>query len=128
MTMLGIGPRIALSFRAGVDDPARFRHSRDVGAHFGLTPQRYSSGEIDLSGRIGKMGDRHVSHMLYVAAQITLRRDQGLWSSMKAWAMKVAKARGVAKARIALARRIAVTLHKSGLPVSRSVGKPKRPP
>jgi hypothetical protein len=53
--------------------------------------------------------------MLYVAAQITLRRDQGLWSSMKAWAMKVAKSRGPAKGRIALARRIAVTLHEMWL-------------
>ena len=115
MTMPGVGAHIALSFRAGIDDPARFRRSRDVGAHFGLTPRRYSSGEIDLSGRISKMGDQHVRHMLYVAAQVTLRRDQGLWSSMKAWAMNVARTRGLAKARIALARRIAVTLHKMWL-------------
>lgn len=112
MTMPGVGAHIALSFRAAIDDPARFRRSRDVGAHFGLTPRRYSSGELDLPGRISKMGDRHVRHMLYVAAQITLRRDQGLWSSMKSWAMNVAKTRGMAKARVALARRIAVTLHK----------------
>ena len=115
MTMPGVGAHVALSFRAAIDDPSRFRLSRNVGAHFGLTPRRYSSGEIDLSGRISKMGDRHVRHMLYVAAQVTLRRDQALWSSMKAWAMNVAKTRGLAKARIALARRIAVTLHKMWL-------------
>lgn len=115
MTMPGVGAHVALSFKAGIDDPDRFRRSRDVGAHFGLTPRRYSSGEVDLSGHISKMGDRHVRHMLYVAAQVTLRRDQGLWSSMKAWAMNVAKKRGLAKARIALARRIAVTLHKMWL-------------
>nr|WP_295468880.1 transposase [Mesorhizobium sp.] len=115
MTMPGVGAHVALSFRASVDDPARFRRSRNVGAHFGLTPRRYSSGEIDLSGRIRKMGDRHTRHMLYVAAQITLRRDQGLWPSMKAWAMKIAKSRGLAKARVALARRIAVALHKMWL-------------
>jgi len=112
MTMPGVGSHIALSFRAAVDDPTRFRRSRDVGAHFGLTPRRYSSGELDRPGRISKMGDRHVRHMLYVAAQITLRRDQGLWSSMKTWTMGISKTRGMAKARVALARRIAVTLHK----------------
>ncbi|MER9250130.1 IS110 family transposase [Mesorhizobium sp. M0590] len=84
MTMPGVGPHVALSFRPRLDDPARFRRSRNVGAHFGLTPRRYSSGEIDLSGTISKMRDRHTRHMLYVAAQITLRCDQDLWSSMKA--------------------------------------------
>ncbi|WP_352965002.1 transposase [Mesorhizobium sp. M0815] len=102
---MGPGADVALSFKSGIDDPARFRRSRYVGPHFGLTPRRYSSGEVDLSGHISKMGDRHVRHMLYVAAQITLRRDQGLWSSMKAWAMNVAKKRGLAKARIGLQSR-----------------------
>jgi transposase len=115
MTMPGVGAHVALSFRAAVDDPNRFRRSRNIGAHFGLTPRRYSSGEIDISGRISKMGDRHVRHMLYVAAQCTLRRDAGLWSFLKVWAMKVAKARGAAKARLALARRMAVVLHKMWL-------------
>ncbi|WP_352822272.1 transposase [Mesorhizobium sp. M0410] len=59
-----------------VDDPARLCRSRKVGAHFGLTPpRRYSSGEIDLSGRISKMGDRH---MLYLAAQITFDETEDL--------------------------------------------------
>lgn len=58
------------------------------------------------------MGDRQVRHLLYVAAQIMLRRDQGLWCGLKAWALKVAKARGLAKARVALARKLAGVLHK----------------
>jgi transposase len=64
MTAPGVGPHIALAFRAGVDDPGRFRRSRTVGAHFGLSPRRHSSGEVDRSGRISRMGDRHVRHML----------------------------------------------------------------
>ena len=47
MTAPGVGPMVALSFRAGVDEPARFGRSRSVPAHFGLTPSRYQSGEID---------------------------------------------------------------------------------
>ena len=58
------------------------------------------------------MGDRHVRHMLYVAARITLRRDQGLWSALKAWALRIGRARGMAKARVALARKFACVLHK----------------
>jgi transposase len=112
MTAPAVGPHIALAFKAGIDDPARFARSRTVGAHFGLTPRRYASGEIDYSGRISRMGDRQVRHMLYIAAQIMLRRDQGLWCGLKAWALKVAKARGLAKARVALARKLAGVLHK----------------
>lgn len=47
MTIPGVGPLTALAFRATVDQPERFRRSRDVGAHLGLTPRRYQSGETD---------------------------------------------------------------------------------
>jgi transposase len=51
MTTPGVGPEIALTYRATVDVPARFRKSKSVGAVFGLTCSRYQSGEIDWSGR-----------------------------------------------------------------------------
>src|SRR5438874_11822419 len=51
MTIPGVGPVVALTYRVTVDVPARFRNSRAVGAVFGLTPSKYQSGEIDRSGR-----------------------------------------------------------------------------
>src|SRR3546814_8838454 len=57
MTVPGVGPITALSFKAAIDDPHRFRRSRNVGAHFGLTPRRHQSGTIDWSGHVTKMGD-----------------------------------------------------------------------
>ena len=54
MTVPGVGPIAALTFKAAVDDPARFKSSRTVAAHFGLTPRRYQSGEHDNPGRISK--------------------------------------------------------------------------
>jgi transposase len=51
MTVPGVGPLVALVYVAGVDDPARFSDSRAIGAHFGLTPRRFQSGEMDWSGR-----------------------------------------------------------------------------
>jgi transposase len=48
MTVPGLGPLTALAFQATVDRTERFRRSRDVGAHLGLTPRRYQSGEIDI--------------------------------------------------------------------------------
>ncbi|WP_367227082.1 transposase, partial [Mesorhizobium sp.] len=55
--MPGIGPVTALTYRATIDDPKRFRRSRSVGAYLGLTPRRYQSGEVDRVGRITKVGD-----------------------------------------------------------------------
>ncbi|WP_193757813.1 IS110 family transposase, partial [Pseudovibrio sp. W64] len=54
MEIPGVGPMTALAFVAAVDDPARFRSSRTVAAHFGLTPRRFQSGETDNPDRISK--------------------------------------------------------------------------
>ena len=66
----GVGPVVALTYRATVDVPARFRNSKAVGAVFGLTPAKYQSGEIDRTGGISRCGDEMMRVMLYEAAQI----------------------------------------------------------
>jgi len=111
MTAPGVGPLTALAFRATVDRPDRFRHSRDVGAHLGLTPRRYQSGETDVQGKISRCGDELARTALYEAAHTLLVRSQK-WSSLRAWGMKVAKTRGMARARVAVARKLAVILHR----------------
>src|SRR4029453_13300082 len=68
MSVPGVGAITALTFKAAVDDPHRFKRSRTVAAHFGLTPRRYQSGETDNPGRISKAGDPDVRCALYVAA------------------------------------------------------------
>jgi len=72
MTTPGVGPVVALTYRATVDVPARFRKSKSVGAVFGLTCSKYQSGEIDWSGRISCCGDEMMRVMLYEAAQSML--------------------------------------------------------
>lgn len=111
MTMPGVGPVVALTYRASVDQPHRFAHSRDVGAHAGLTPKRYQSGEIDYDGGISKCGDAMLRTMLYEAAQSMLTHSKK-WSWLKSWAVRVAQRRGMRRATVALARRIAVILHR----------------
>ena len=64
MTVPGVGPIVALSFIATVDDVGRFARATDVGAYLGLTPRRYQSGEIDYSGRISKRGDSAMRALL----------------------------------------------------------------
>ena len=68
-----VGPVVALTYRATVDVPARFRHSKSVGAVFGLTCAKYQSGEVDWSGRISRCGDKMMRVMLYEAAQAMMR-------------------------------------------------------
>jgi len=111
MTIPGVGPVVALTYRATVDVPARFRNSKAVGAVFGLTPSRYQSGEINRPGAISKCGDEMMRVMLYEAAHIMLVR-LAKWSWLKAWAMKIARHRGMKKAIVALARRLAVIMHR----------------
>jgi transposase len=108
---LMVGAVVALTFRAAVDVPARFATSKAVGAHFGLVPRRYQSGEVDRSGRISKVGDDRARTMLYEAANTMLSRSTR-WCTLKAWAMQVARRRGMAKAKVALARKLAVVLHR----------------
>jgi transposase len=114
MSAPGVGCVTALTFKAGVDDPTRFKRSRTVAAHFGLTPRRFQSGEMDIEGHISKCGDREVRCALYTAAHALLTRN-AQWSSLKAWGMHLAKTRGHRHAVVAVARKLAVILHRMWL-------------
>ncbi len=111
MTAPGVGVVVALTYRATVDQPQRFVHSRAVGAHVGLTPRRHQSGEIDYDGGVSKSGDTMLRTMLYEAAQ-SLLTQSGKWSWLKAWGMRVAQRRGMRRAIVAVARRLAVVMHR----------------
>jgi transposase len=111
MTTPGVGVVVALTFVAAIDEADRFRSSRMVPAHFGLTPRKYQSGETDYTGRISKIGDASVRTALYEAAHIILTRlVRG--SDLKTWALGVARRAGLRKAAVALARKLAVVLHR----------------
>jgi transposase len=111
MTVPGVGALVAVTFTTAVDDPGRFTRSRAVGAHFGLTPKRYQSGETDVTGGISKVGDAMVRTALYEAANVMLTRS-GKFSALKRWALGVAQRRGMRRAKVALARKLAAVLHR----------------
>jgi transposase len=111
MAIPGVGPVTALSFSSAIEDPIRFRRSRDVAAYFGLTSKRWQSGtSIDVRGRISKAGDPDVRRALYEAASSMLTRFKGS-DTIKTWGLKLAKTKCHAKARIAVARKLAVVMH-----------------
>jgi transposase len=118
MSVPGIGPLTVLAYVSTVEDPARFGNSRAVGAHLGLTPRQYQSGEVDRSGRISRCGDGLARKLMYEAAVVILTRVKRQ-SGLKDWALAIANRSGAGKARVALARKLTVILHsiwRSGEP------------
>jgi len=109
MSVPCVGPVTAVAFVAAIEEPARFRHSRDVGAYLGLTPRRYQSGERDITGAISKQGDSMARHYLYEAANCLLTTWSGR-SALKSWGLRLAKRIGAKKARVAVARKLACLL------------------
>ena len=112
MSTPAVGPIVALTYASAVDDPSRFKSSKQAGAHFGLTPKKYQSGETDYTGRISKIGDSSVRTALYEAAHIMLTKPLKGCSQLKSWAMRIARRAGMRKAKVALARRLAVIMHR----------------
>jgi transposase len=111
MSTPGVGAIVGLTVASAIDDPARFKSSKQVGAHFGMTPKKYQSGETDYTGRISKNGDKGVRTALFEAAHVILTRPvKG--SALKSWAMRLAKRAGMKKAKVALARKLAVIMHR----------------
>lgn len=110
MTVPGVGPIVALAYIATLDDVARFKKSKDVGAFLGLTPRRYQSGDMDWSGRISKCGDRDLRRLMYAAAS-TLITQVKKPSSLLDWATRLYDRKGFKKAAVAASRKMAVIMH-----------------
>jgi transposase len=111
MTVPGVGAITAVTYLVTIDAPERFQRSRDVGAHLGLTPRKYASGESDRNGAISKCGDALLRATLYQASLALLTRTQR-WSTLKAWGVAAAKRRGLRRAIVAVSRKLAVVLHR----------------
>jgi transposase len=107
----GVGAIVAITYRSALDDPSRITKSKNAGPLFGLTPSRYQSGEIDVTGGITQVGDEMVRTALYEAANILLSRV-ARFSALKRWGLEVAKRRGLKRAKVAVARKLAVILHR----------------
>ena len=111
MSVPGVGPITALTFKSSVEDPGRFAKSSDAGAYAGLAPRRSQSGERDYNGRISKAGDPMLRSALYEAANNLLVRVKRPFA-LQTWGKKLAETKGHKRARIAVARKLAALLHR----------------
>ena len=111
MTVPGVGPITALTFRAAVDDPRRFKSSRVVAASFGLAPKRLQSGQMDILKGISRCGDTSTRTALYAAARILMTNSRST-CRLRLWALRLAKKKGMRLATTACARKLAVVMHR----------------
>ena len=111
MSVPGIGPIVALTYKSSIEDPGRFARGEDAGAFAGLVPRRNQSGERDYHGRISKAGDPMLRSALYEAANNLLVRVKRP-CALQAWGRRIAEAKGPKRARVAVARKLAVLLHR----------------
>lgn len=114
MTAPGVGPVVALAYRATLDDPHRFATGELVGAYLGLTPAKYASGETDRDGAITRQGDRLARTYLFEAATVILGRLRRP-CHLRQWGLALAERRGKRRATVALARKLAIVLHRMWL-------------
>lgn len=106
----GVGLIVALYYVLTIDNPERFRKSRDVAAFFGLRPSMRSSASVRHYGRITKEGDPEMRRLLVQAAHGVMRSRATC--ELQRWALQLAARRGKAKALVALARKLAVLMHR----------------
>lgn len=105
----GIGPVVATYFVLTIDDPQRFKNSRDVASFFGLRPSMRESASVSHYGRITKEGDPEMRRLLVQAAHACLLTKAD--SELKTWTLGLAERKGKGKAAVALARKLAVLMH-----------------
>ena len=122
----GVGDLIATAYVLTVEDPHRFRKSRDAGCFVGLQPGRRNSGESEPQMHITKEGDEYLRTLLVQGAHYILG-PFGEDSDLRRWGLKLS-ARGGKNAKkravVAVARKLAVLLHR--LWVSGEVYEPLR--
>jgi len=109
----GVGPLTSLAFILTLENPDRFRRSREVGPAIGLVPRRDQSGDQDPQLRITKTGDAYLRRLLVGSAQYILG-PFGPDCDLRRWGLKLAERGGKnAKKRavVGVARKLAVLLH-----------------
>ncbi len=109
----GVGFVTALAYMLTIEDPYRFKRSRDVGSYVGLRPKQGDSGDKQPQLRITKAGDQMVRRLLVSSAHYILGRF-GPDSDLRRWGLALAERGGKnakKRAAVAVARKLSVLLH-----------------
>ncbi len=114
MQISGVGPLTALTFVLTLEDPRRFKKSRQVGPALGLVPKRDQSGDKDPQLRITKTGNAYLRQLLVNAAHYIIG-PFGPDCDLRRWGLKLVERGGKypkKRAAVAVARKLAVLMHR----------------
>jgi len=100
-TVPGVGPRLSEAVVAIIDDPHRFKNGRQVSSYLGMVPRRWQSGQVDITGRISKCGNKLLRTLLVEVSWLGLRESwmREIYNKVKHGNKKRAKVAIVALAR-----------------------------
>jgi transposase len=107
----GVGPIVALTYRATLDDVARFPSAGHASSSVGLVPREDSSGERRQRGHLTKVGSSEARVMLIQAAWTCWRSRSVRTTPLRTWADALAARRGKRIAVVGLARRLSRILY-----------------
>jgi transposase len=110
----GVGMLVSTTYILTIEDPERFRHSREVGGYLGMVPKRRDSSQSEPELGISKEGDRLLRALLVQSAHCILRRGAPD-SDLRRWGLaKIERGGKSTKKRVvvAVARKLAVLLHR----------------
>jgi len=114
-TIPGVGPRLSEAVVAIIDDPHRFKNGRHVSSYVGMVPRRWQSGQIDITGRISKCGNKLLRTLLVEVSWLGLKEPwmREIYEKVKRGHNKRSKIAIVAVARQLLVRCWAILRDKS---------------
>jgi transposase len=107
MGVPSVGPMIASTFAAKVEDPSRFRSARTFTAWLGLAPKEDASAEKRRRGAISKAGDADLRSLLVLGASSVLQHAKRNPAKADPWVRNILKRRPFKVAAVALAARTA---------------------
>jgi transposase len=105
-TIPGVGPRLSEAVAAIIDDPHRFKNGRHVSSYLGMVPRRWQSGQVDITGRISKCGNKLLRTLLVEVSWLGLKQPwmREIYNKIKRGHKKRSKVAIVALARQLLVR------------------------
>jgi len=105
-TIPGVGPRLSEAVAAIIDDPHRFKNGRHVSSYVGMVPRRWQSGQVDITGRISKCGNKLLRTLLVEVSWLGLKEPwmREIYDKVKRGQKKRSKVAIVAVARQLLVR------------------------
>jgi len=107
LTIPGVGPIVASTLLASINEVNDFKNGRQLAAWLGLTPSQYSSGTTNRLGKITKRGNQTLRRLLIHGARTVVNWCDKKDDSLSLWLQRLKQRQHVCKVTVALANKMA---------------------